>query len=42
MWIEKSMFEIGNQEKHHVKIEKIRKLLLAGFRKTKLIACKEI
>jgi len=28
-------FEVGNKEKHQVKIEKIRKLVLAGFRKTK-------
>lgn len=28
-------FEVGNEEKHQVKIEKIRKLVLAGFRKTK-------
>ncbi|PAD74492.1 hypothetical protein [Paenibacillus campinasensis] len=28
-------FEVGNEEKHQVKIEKIRKLILAGFRKTK-------
>lgn len=28
-------FEVGNEEVHQVKIEKIRKLILAGFRKSK-------
>ncbi|MDO3411234.1 hypothetical protein QWJ34_15825 [Saccharibacillus sp. CPCC 101409] len=28
-------FEVGYEERHWIKIDKIRKLLLAGFRKTK-------